>query len=80
MSVLTPDALAQMHDWMDQARARKNYDLSVKRMTATIRKMRKGGLSDLEIGIMIGHQLADRDMPGLYVALAVVAEAEDEVS
>jgi len=76
VTLLNAQAVAEIRRKMDEAGARKNYDLAVKRIGATVRKMRKQGLSDLEIGVLLGSSIPTAETTQLGVALAAVAEME----
>jgi hypothetical protein len=76
VTLLNAQAVAEIRRKMDEAGARKNYDLAVKRIGATVRKMRKQGMSDLEIGVMLGLATEWGDTVQVGVTLAAVAEFE----
>jgi hypothetical protein len=74
MTTFDTEAITELHRLLDDKKARKNYDLFVKRLTASVAKMRKLGLSDLEIGAMIGANLDQSRQPELTLTLAAMSE------
>lgn len=53
----------------------KAYDTSTKRLARLIKKYRAEGMTDLQIGVMIGYTA--QHQPGVVAALAMLAEIED---